>query len=208
MSSFLKGVIVLILLSSSVLACTDLKSGMNITNTTLVCNDVFYLEHGITISGFNITLDCAGAILQGKYKGSGIYITDAESVLVKNCRLVNYDSAFLLNNVSGVFIMDNHLVRNYIGATFVNVRDSGMYNYDVSLREPVRIVESDNNMLSLSNRFISGGFCAFNYCNRGRSVVDSFRSPRKDIRQFTSWFAGLFPELQLKEFLWGTLTQG
>jgi len=165
---------------------------MHLTNSTQVCNDVFYIDQGIVISEPNITVDCAGAILQGKYRGSAFYISGTENVVVKNCRIVNYDSAFLVDNSSQVFLLDNHLVRNHVGTTFTGTRDSGIYNYDISLRAPLVVLESYNNVLSASNKFFEGTFCSFNYCNRPRAVVESFRYPRNNQAQFSEWFLGLF----------------
>jgi hypothetical protein len=165
---------------------------MVLDNSSTICNDVFYLDEGLTISQENITIDCAGAIIQGKYKGSAFYISNTKNVVVKNCRIVNYDSAFLVDNSSQVFLFDNHLVRNFFGTTLTETVNSGVYNYDISLRAPLVVLKSTDNVLSASNKFFEGSFCDFNYCNRPRSVVESYRYPRNTQAQFTAWFSELF----------------
>jgi hypothetical protein len=197
----MKYLIILLLLATSSFACLNLENGMHIINSTQICNDVFYLDQGVTINQSNITIDCAGAILQGKYKGSAFYISNTENIIIKNCRIVNYDSAFLVDNSSQVFLQDNHLIRNFVGTTLIQTTNSGLFNYDVSLKQPLIIINSQDNMISAPNKFFEGEYCDFNYCNRPRSVVESYRCPRNTQAQFSKWFLELFKKSNFRNIL-------
>lgn len=175
-----------LILTPVVFACIVPKDGMLIENSAQFCPEVYYLNKGMSVSGNNITIDCNGAVLKSWSGGKGFSIEHSNNVTIKDCRIVNYNTAFYARNSSRIFLLDNHLIKNQIGVGFVGVKDSATLNYDVSLKTPFEILESSNNILSLTNKKISG-VCQENYCNKARSVVEQFMVPPVSKQEFKSW---------------------
>lgn len=180
-------ILLLLLLPIALADCHEPTNLERINSSVTLCNDVFYLNNGINLEGNNVTLDCAGAIIQGKYKGAGITI-EGKDITVKNCRILNYDTAFLATNSSRVFLLDNHLIRNYHSTSFIHVTDSAIHNYDISLKVPIYIKDTTSTILSSLNRFFEQDFCSNNYCNRPRHVIEFHMLKKDDPKRFQFWF--------------------
>ncbi len=183
----MKWVVVLILLAPAVLGCVVPRDGMAIAASVQLCTDVYYLDKGIVIVGSDVTLDCNGAVLKSWKGGKGISIEHVSNVTVTKCRVVNYNVGLYVRNATQVYLEDNHLVKNSIGTRFTVVKDSATFNHDVSLTAPFEILESQNNALSLTNKFVEGVFCAENFCNEQRSVISLFIQPKTTAPQLQNW---------------------
>ena len=185
----MKYVVILLVLMPSVLACIVPSDGMRISGATTLCADVYYLNKGLIVSGNNFVLDCAGAVLKSWKSGKGVTVEFANNVTVTGCRIVNYYTGFYVRNSTNVYLIDNHLVRNKEGTRFLSVKDSATYNNDVSLEKPVTIMQSENNVITLTNRLITGSFCDKNYCNMRKQVVDVAMQPKTDVEGLRNWLA-------------------
>lgn len=172
----------------AVAACLVPEDGMLLKQSEVLCADVFYLSKGLLITGENISLDCGGAVLKSWSGGTGIIIENSVNVSVKGCRLVNYDAGFKVTNSSLIHLDDNHLVRNKIGVRLEKVTGSATYNHDVSLRAAFEVLDSSNNVLSLTNKAVYGAYCGNNFCNEDRSAVEKHIEPRFSIYQLQEWF--------------------
>ncbi|MBW2970130.1 hypothetical protein KY309_02525 [Candidatus Woesearchaeota archaeon] len=181
---------VFLLVMPVALACVSPGDGALFDSSVDLCTDVFYLDHGIFVSGSNIVVNCNGAVLKSWSGGRGITITDSANVTVIGCRLVNYDVGFFVENSSKVFLNDNHLVKNDVGVRLEGVSDSSTFNHDVSLSRPFEVFESSNNVLSLTNKVVSGGFCSLNFCNERRDAVFLFAAPESTVEEMVSWLFG------------------
>ncbi len=179
--------LLLLLLAPVALACVVPEDGMKVNSSVDFCSDVYYLNHGITISGNDISVNCDGAVLKSWNGGRGVLIENSANVTVSDCRIVNYRIGFFVRNSTKVFLDDNHLVRNKVGTRFVGVSDSATFNQDVSLSAPFEITGSRNNIISLSNRVVSGGFCNSNFCNEQRNSVSLFVQPEATVPQMHTW---------------------
>jgi len=196
-----------VLLAPTVLACVVPQNGMVIDYSVQFCSDVYYFNQGISISGDNILVDCDGAVLKSWTGGKGISIEHSSNITVTGCRLVSYDKGFYVRNSTKVFLEDNHLVKNQVGARFVVVSDSATFNHDVSLIQPFEILESDHNILSLSNKFVSGDFCSENFCNEHRNAVELFLQPKTTPVQMGDWLLehlGVKTAERLKNWVFGS----
>ncbi len=180
--------LLVVMMAPAVAACLVPQDGMIITQSEVVCADVFYLDKGLFVSGENISIDCDGAVLKSWSGGVGIIIENAVNISVKGCRLVNYDAGFKVINSSSVHLEDNHLVRNKIGVRLEKVTGSATYNHDVSLRAAFEVLESSNNVLSLTNKAVYGAYCDDNFCNEDRSAVEKHLAPRFSLNQLQEWF--------------------
>ena len=195
-----------LLLTPIVLACVVPQDGMKIGKSADFCTDVFYLNNGVVISGNDIVINCNGAVLKSWSGGRGITIENAVNVTVNSCRILNYNVGFFVKNSSKVFLNDNHLVKNKVGARFVNVSDSATFNHDVSLQLPFEVFDSINNVFSLTNKVVSGRFCSLNFCNERRDAVFLFASPRATDEQMSSWlFGGLKTAARLRSWVFGSV---
>jgi len=179
-------ILLLVLLAPAVLACVVPEDGMLIDQSMQFCNDVFYVNN-ISVSGDNINIDCNSAVLKSWTGGTGILIENSANITVSGCRIVNYDTGFQVENSTRVFLDDNHLIRNKIGTLFVGVSDSATLNQDISLQESFLVFNSNNNVLSLTNRVVRGDFCQDNFCNKQRSTVALFVQPRTTLPQMKDW---------------------
>lgn len=193
---FLIFALALVLISSAyAMNCTIPYSGLVINETTKFCSDSYNIDDPIFITSSNVTLDCADSIIYGENyaAGTGIDISNVSNVTVKNCRLLKFESAFVVRDSDRIFILDNFLLNNQIGLSIIRTSDSAFYNYDVN-PTPIFLAKSSNNLISSMNRPFHEIFCDVNYCNKKRSVVDSFIEQKSF--SFSSWFFSLFSNLK------------
>src|SRR3989344_773738 len=179
--------IVFLLLAPSVLACVVPQDGTLVDKSMQFCPNVYTINKGIRITGNNVNLDCTGTVLNGVSGAKGISIEQAGNVVVKGCRLLNYQTAFYVRASSRVFLLDNHIVNAKVGARFVGVTQSATLNHDVSLTTPFEILESTGNVLSLTNKRVRGAFCEDNFCNSQRSAIEQFMRPPTTKAQMQEW---------------------
>lgn len=99
--------------------CLLLTNNINISADTKLCANVFavddYGPEGVIILQYpGITLDCAGATLQGAGGNAGIYVMQASNVTIRNCTVTGYDVGIKVVDSSNVSIMGcgNHLSGN------------------------------------------------------------------------------------------------
>ena len=198
---------VLLLCMPAVLGCVVPRDGMSIGKSLQLCTDVYYLNHGLSISGKDITLDCNGAVLKSWSKGKGISVEDSSNITVSGCRIVHYSYGFYVKNSTRIFLNDNHLVRNLVGTRFVSVSDSATFNHDVSLGAPFEVHESAHNVISLTNKPVTGDFCGENFCNAQRNTITSFVQPETTMPQMHSWLidqlTGRKTTKRLKNWIFG-----
>ena len=185
----MKWIVILALLVPGALACVVPTDNMQIAESAEFCADVYYLDNGIHITSSDVTLDCAGAVLKSWNGGKGISIEHVENVTVKRCRVLHYQNGIYVRNSSSVFLLDNHLIHNQEGTRFVVVTDSATFNHDVSLVKPITVLESRNNVISFSNRVVSGSFCKQNYCNKQQKVIEHAMIPEATLPELKSWLS-------------------
>jgi len=106
--------------------------------------------------------------------------------------LNSYDVGFEVLNATLVVLSDNHLLKNKIGTRFGKVSRSATLNHDVSLSSAFIVSDSEKNALSLTNKFVSGDFCANNYCNLHRDAVILAATPKLSRAGMSVWFANQF----------------
>lgn len=186
----------------AVLACVVPEDGMVVDRSMQFCSDVYFFDKGITVTGENVMLDCNGAVLNSWNGGRGVVVEHAVNVTVERCRIVNYNVGMVVRNGTRVFLDDNHLLRNKLGTRFAVVEQSATFNHDVSLERPFEVLESENNVISLTNKRAEGSFCGENFCNRPRSSISVFLLPSSSPPQMRSWLFGhLFGARRLREFV-------
>ncbi|PIN74487.1 hypothetical protein COV18_07585 [Candidatus Woesearchaeota archaeon CG10_big_fil_rev_8_21_14_0_10_37_12] len=181
--------ILFILLVPVVGACIVPEDGMLIDKSVEFCTGVYYFDSGIKVSGENIKVDCAGSVLKSWSFGKGISIEHAKNVTVHECRLLSYKYGFYVRNSSRVFLIDNHLLKNLVGARFVSVSDSALFNHDVSLLQPIESELSENNIFSFTNKVLETSICESNHCNVDRQGVELFMLPRTDKNKMGIWLS-------------------
>lgn len=187
------------------LACVVPQDGMVVSDSVSFCSDVYYFDKGISVLGDNIKIFCDGAVFKSWKGGKGISIEHSKNITVKGCRFLSYDIGMYVRNSSRIFLEDNHLVRNRVGTRFVVVEDSATFNHDVSLGSPFEILESEHNVLSLTNKVVSGSFCDVNFCNQQRNSVELFAAPKTEL---ASWFVeklGIKSPERLREWVFSGL---
>ena len=105
--------------------CLAALDNLRINTNTKFCSDTFNLPNGINIYANDIMLDCNGATLIGSNNGRGIYISNYDNVIVKNCNVQNYEYGIYLtgsatyNNITSNIVSDNEY-GIYLDGTSVN----------------------------------------------------------------------------------------
>jgi len=194
---------IFLLIVPVVFACVDPTDGMVVRESVTFCSDVYYLSDGITIKGSDIEVACRGTVLISFTGGDGISIENSNNVTVKGCRVNGFDAGFVVSNATSVFLSDNHLVKNKVGARFSRVFRSSTLNQDVSLSAPFEVSESEKNALSLTNKFVNGSFCDLNYCNLHRDAVVLASKPKLSRNGMAVWFSTQFgAKSQSKLYSW------
>lgn len=192
------------------LACVVPKEGMIVRESVEFCSDVFYMSEGPVIKGSGIEVICKGTVLKSWKGGTGISVENSNNVSVKGCRLTGFDIGFEILNATLVVLSDNHLLKNKIGVRFGKVSRSATFNQDVSLSSAFIVSESEKNALSLTNKFVTGGFCENNYCNIHRDAALLAATPKLSRAGMSVWFAGQFDKKsksRLQSWAFGNLFQ-
>lgn len=139
----------------SVLACSELVDNAVFDSDVDVCNGIYFLKEGIIINGENILFDCHSAVIRGDFGiNSGIRIINSNNVTVKNCNVMHYDIGINVQNSEGVFLQDNHLLKNNFGTKFFGSENNMVDSADVSLISSVKIAGSSDNIVSFFNKKI------------------------------------------------------
>src|SRR5690606_218588 len=123
--------LVLLLIIPAAFACVVPTNSMEITQSTALCSDVYYINNGIRITQSDIMLTCEGTVLKSWRGGRGIVLEHVNNVTIKGCRVMNYNIGILVSNASRVLLEDNHLIKNQIGVRLLDVSESATYNHDV-----------------------------------------------------------------------------
>ena len=149
-------------------SCEDPFDGMVITKDTVLCSRSVVVPNSITIKENDVTLDCNGAILRGTgiTDGKGIVLEGVEGVIVKNCYLINFNTAIMLDKANRNYMHDNTLLKNQIGIRLVqSFENRFINNADKSLVKPISAIASKFNSFWLSNKNLDKDFCDVNLCN-------------------------------------------
>jgi hypothetical protein len=152
--------------------CIDPKDKKTIFSSTDFCSQSYQLRNGIKIGQDGIVIDCGGAIIQGLFQGeTGILIENRNKVTIKNCMIMNYDVGIGLVNSTNVTVSNVALIRNQIGLRLEKSNNNTFIkNRDISLRKPVKEIESFENVFQYENKNIKGDFCRYNTCNELQKI--------------------------------------
>jgi VWFA-related protein len=90
---------------------------LNINTNTKFCTDAYALANGVSIYSNNIVLDCNDAALTGTNKQDyGVYNSNYDNVLIKNCNIQNYNyGIYLTGTVAYNNLTSNTLSGNNYG---------------------------------------------------------------------------------------------
>ncbi|RLE46831.1 hypothetical protein DRJ25_03610 [Candidatus Woesearchaeota archaeon] len=151
---------------SVVFGCVDLHDGGVYTNSTDVCNGVFFLKNGIIIHGQDVVFDCNSAVIRGDFENSGITIINSGNVTVKDCNVMHFNIGINVQNSNQTVLKGNHLIKNNFGVKFFGSENVFVYGADVSLKSPVRIAGSRGNFIDYFNKRVKDSLCSDSLCNR------------------------------------------
>lgn len=194
--------LMVLLILPAAFACVVPTNSMEITKSTTFCSDVYYVNNGIKITQSDVTLTCEGTVLKSWRGGRGIVIENANNITIQGCRVMNYNIGIVVSNASRVLLDDNHLIRNQIGVRLLDVSESATYNHDVSLNMPIDIVRSTGNIISATNKPLHESFCETNFCNKERSTVEHFMTPKLTPNQMQNWLSGQVGKSKQRLFEW------
>ncbi len=103
-------------LSSAVLgSCIEPKASMVIRDTSTLCPGTYYLDDGLTIDNSSISIICNNTIIIGHDEGFGLLINSKQGVVVRNCRLKNFQVGIALTYATDSILAGNVLTDNNIG---------------------------------------------------------------------------------------------
>ncbi len=160
--------------------CTPPKDGKTIFTNTDFCSQSYQLRNGIRIGQNEVIINCNGAIIQGLFQGkTGILIENKKQVTIKNCMIMNYEIGIELINSTNITVTNVALIRNQIGLRLEKSNDNTFIkNRDISLRKPVKEIESFENIFQYENKNINYDFCRYNTCNELEKI--------KRVKQYSS----------------------
>ncbi len=165
-----------LLLVNTVFACVELEKGAVYQNSSDVCNDVFFLDKGITIHGDDIVFDCNNAVIRGYFfENSGISVINSRNVTINNCNIMFYKVGINVQNSKSVILKENRLIKNLFGTKFFNSEDNFVYGADISLTQPVKVAASKNNFIHYFNKRIEEHLCPDSECNKDFAVSEERR---------------------------------
>lgn len=163
-----EGLLIIILLANSVFACVDLVDNAVYSSDMNVCNKAYFLDNGLKIHGNNILFDCNHGVIRGDFfKNSGITIINSENITIKNCNVMFYDIGINVQNSRNVvFDEDTRLIRNHYGSKFFNSENNFVAGIDVSLKSPIKLAASRDNLINFFNKRVDESLCSDSECNR------------------------------------------
>ncbi|MEM4263983.1 MAG: right-handed parallel beta-helix repeat-containing protein [Candidatus Woesearchaeota archaeon] len=174
-------VLFMIILSTAVQAdCQKPMNGKTYTSDKRFCSNTFYLPDGIIVGRDNIVIDCNHAVLKGNnFEGIGIIIKNKNNVVIKNCKIANYAVGISIQDSKNITFYGNTLMRNNMGIRLYQVSDSTFCeNRDISLDRIMRMIESQNNTISFTNKKIEEDFCRYNWCN-AKVIIDENKEDKE-----------------------------
>jgi hypothetical protein len=144
------------------------KDVKTIFNDINFCSQSYQLRNGIKIGQNSITIDCQGAIIRGLFQGkTGILIENKKKVTIKNCMIMNYEIGIELINSTNVTVSNVAFIRNQIGLRLEKSNNNKFIrNRDISLKKPIKEIESFENIFQYENKNINYDFCRYNTCNQ------------------------------------------
>ncbi|MBL7056443.1 S8 family serine peptidase [Candidatus Woesearchaeota archaeon] len=132
------------------------------TNTTYCAGETFNIPNGISIGANNVVLNCNGSILNGNGSNNGIYLSNIDNSVIKNCSFLNYSKgifldssdnnnlsnnniSFYVSNSNGIYLQtgsdDNDISNNFIYGNSSSGNDVG-----ISIRFSSRNLIYNNNV--------------------------------------------------------------
>ena len=106
--------------------CMNVTDDLYINEDTVLCPGVYNINDShpyngvIVINSSDVVLDCNNTIMNGSGMGSGfgIAVSGYDNVIIKNCKLMNYDYGIFLNSSNNtIFFTD---VENKYSPSAVN----------------------------------------------------------------------------------------
>ncbi|MBI2146912.1 hypothetical protein HYU19_00365 [Candidatus Woesearchaeota archaeon] len=88
---------------------------MEIGTSVQFCGGEYYLPHGMTVSGDDISITCLGTVLRGDRSGTAITAANRKNISITGCTIEGYVTGFYFNNVGEYDISSNTLdvINNY-----------------------------------------------------------------------------------------------
>jgi len=144
-------VLVLILLTSIVIA-EECSTEINpfVGRDMLLCKQEFNIDYTIELKT-GIKFDCNGATLIGNKENIGFLLNNTQGIIIKNCNILNFESAFYLINADKNYITDNKILDSKKYSFYiVNSNDNQIYNNDIN--SPVNYDETSENKFCVNQQ--------------------------------------------------------
>jgi len=188
-------IVIFIILSAQAYAqCQKPMNRKAYTTDRVFCGGTFILPGGISIDRDNVVIDCNHAVIKGNnFEGVGITIKNRNNVVIKNCKIANYAVGVFIQDSKGILLYDSTLMRNKLGMRLYQVSDSTFdENMDISLDRVLRMIDSQNNTISFTNKNIEEDFCRYNQCN----IKGSFELQENEIEEKSTLLNALKSAIQ------------
>ena len=186
---------IMILLSAAAYAdCQNPMNSKTYTTDRRFCSDTFSLQDGIIIDKDNVVIDCNHAVIKGTgFEKTGITIRDRNNIIIKNCKIANYETGVYIQNSTNIIFYGNTLMRNKVGVRLSYVTGSNFdENFDISLERPVKMTSSSGNTVRFVNKQIEDDFCRNNRCN----IKGNFTLQENEIEKKSTLFNALKSSIQ------------
>jgi len=152
----MRAVLLLIILSSFALACTEPRDGP-ITQSQDYCPGTYTLLEGIVIDADNIEINCDNTVIKGK-EGIGILVRNKDNAVVRGCTVQGFPYGIVLISSEESEMNNNIIQGNDIGILLRDseantIRQNSLYNNSLSLYSSDRNIIRENTINSTSYTF-------------------------------------------------------
>ena len=130
--------------------CVTPHDNFYVNEDTTLCSGLYNIpdveNNGvIIINSSDVILDCNGLTLQGNKSGIGIYNPGHDNVVIKNCKVMNYNKGIYLQDCSDNTLVDNDAQQNVRGISLQDSTQNRLYrNYSCSNSEYDIFAGDDN----------------------------------------------------------------
>ncbi len=121
----------LLALALCVQAAAALSCGAQITQDTVLDQDLSCDGTSIILNASQITLDCQGHIISGRGLGNGIEVVVSNTV-IQGCKVEGFENAVVVHGADGVMIRDSVLSASLIGASLFEAQDTTLLDNSIA----------------------------------------------------------------------------
>ena len=151
--------------------------GERVADDYILTEDLNCSGDGLIVEESGVTLDCDGHSISGDGSGAGVYADGADSLVIKNCIIRDFQTGVELNNIADAVILDNTITNNgvimdgFSGIHMTEVDNANILNNDISSNDYGVVMESVANSELTDNTFTYNSYEAIHMENSHNNII-------------------------------------